>query len=86
VGKVLLEYHGPDAQELAKFILLCDKFFDCLNVRSFKEHEAKKKPELAPYTSVEDERFAVCKVLCLLLFIDLNNNIFVHGQMLHGIE
>ena len=36
---------------------MMDDFFDCLNVRSRKEHKLKRKPFLAPYTSVSDPRF-----------------------------
>ena len=35
---------------------MVDNFFDCLNVRSSTEHKAKRKPFLAPYTSVEGRR------------------------------
>ena len=34
-----------------------DSFFDCLNVRNSTESVTKLKPFLAPYSSVNDERF-----------------------------
>lgn len=33
-----------------------DTFFDCLNVRSYEEHNRKRKPFLKPYENVNDER------------------------------
>jgi len=59
VGSTIRDFYGPDVQVLADFILRCDKFFDCLNSRSFTEHLAKAKEELKPYTSQDDERFVV---------------------------
>ena len=59
VGKLLLAYGGPDAQETGKFVLMIDKFFDCLNVRNKFEGKHKMKPFCEPYTSLEDERFNV---------------------------
>lgn len=58
MGNVLLNFGPQEAEGTAKFCLMMDKFFDCLNVRNKKEHETKKKPFLKPYTSVDDERFA----------------------------
>ena len=57
VGKVLEQQ--PDASETAKFVLNCDKFFDCLNGRYENEDLATKKPERASYTDVNDPRFQV---------------------------
>lgn len=36
---------------------MVDGFFDCLNVRSTTDCQKKQKLFLAPYTSLEDERF-----------------------------
>lgn len=33
VGSVMQTFGDPDCHETAKFVLLMDKFFDCLNVR-----------------------------------------------------
>ena len=59
VAIVLREYHGPQASELSKFILLCDRFFDCLNTRSLVEDVRTRKPDMAPYRHIDDERFTV---------------------------
>lgn len=58
---VALEDQGPEAWETAKFVLLCDHFFDCLNVRSAGGDLATRKPDLAVYRISGDERFKVCK-------------------------
>ena len=58
VAAVLKEFGPPEAAGTAKFALMMDKFFDCLNVRSDSEHKIKRKPYLAPYTSLVDERFS----------------------------
>ncbi|KAK6168333.1 hypothetical protein SNE40_020890 [Patella caerulea] len=57
VGLIIEEYGGEAATETARFIKLVDRFFDCLNVRSLYEGERKRKPDLMPYTSVDDPRF-----------------------------
>lgn len=57
VAAVLKSFGPPEAAATATFCEMVDNFFDCLNVRSSAEHKAKRKPFLAPYTSVEDERF-----------------------------
>ena len=36
-----------------------DRFFDCMNVRSFSESHQKRKDDLKPYTSPEDSRLKV---------------------------
>ena len=57
VAAVLKSFGPAGAAATAKFCEMVDSFFDCMNVRSTTEHETKRKPFLAPYTSVEDERF-----------------------------
>jgi len=57
VAAVLQSFGPPEAAATAKFCKMVDGFFDCLNVRSTKEHERKRKPFLASYTSLNDERF-----------------------------
>lgn len=57
VGKVLTEFGGPECRETAKFVLLMDQFFDCMNGRSKKEGARKRKPNLKPYTDQNDDRF-----------------------------
>ncbi|XP_061188485.1 uncharacterized protein LOC133196636 [Saccostrea echinata] len=41
----------------AKLFKLVDKFFDCLNGRSLKESAFTRKPDVAPYNSLNDLRF-----------------------------
>ena len=57
VSSVLQNYGGPECQQTAKFCMMMDHFFDCLNVRNTTEHTLKRKEFLKPYSSVEDERF-----------------------------
>ena len=52
-------YYGSDMLETSKFFALCNRFFDCLNVRSLKEDVFKRNPDLAPYRSQDDPRFQV---------------------------
>ncbi|KAJ8025305.1 Transposable element P transposase [Holothuria leucospilota] len=53
----LKKYGGGQAAATAKFCELVDAFFDCLNVRSTSEHVRKRKPNLAPYKQLDDNRF-----------------------------
>ena len=57
MAAVLKAYSPPDTAGTARLCEMVDSFFDCLNVRSTTEHQRKRKPFLAPYTSVEDQRF-----------------------------
>ena len=57
VFNALKTYGPPEAEESAKFCIMYDKFFDCLNVRNHKEAVTKSKPFLKPYSSPDDERF-----------------------------
>lgn len=50
-------YTEGEADETAKLCEMINDFFDCLNVRSFHEHERKRNPLLAPYRSNTDPRF-----------------------------
>ena len=52
-------FNDPSTTETQKFVLYFDKLFDCLNVRSTSEWLKKKKPDLKPYRSAEDERLKV---------------------------
>ena len=45
--------------ETEKFTLTFDRFFNCLNVRSLSEWKVKRKPDLKPYTNVDDPRLEV---------------------------
>ena len=44
-------------QETAKFVLLMDRFFDCLNTRNRFEANHTRKPDILPYTQINDTRF-----------------------------
>lgn len=57
VASVLKAFGPPEAAATAKLCEMVDRVFDCLNVRSSKEHKRKRKPDLAPYTSVNDPRY-----------------------------
>ncbi len=53
-------YFGEsETTETEVFVRNFDRFFDCLNVRSKSEGTKKRKPDLRPYTSPEDERLKV---------------------------
>lgn len=73
VGKALQLTDGPDVEETAKFVLMFDKFFDCLNVTNFTNAARKRKPFLEPYTSAEDVRLKVANahfiLLCAILLL-----------------
>ena len=57
VSAVLTTFGSLESSGTAKLCEMVDSFFDCLNVRSTTEHQRKRKPFLAPYTAVDDERF-----------------------------
>ncbi len=46
-------------RETQNFIRMVDKFFDCLNVKGPKVALLKRKENLKPYSSPNDERFKV---------------------------
>ncbi len=52
------DFGPPEDAATAEFCIMMDKFFDCLNVRNTAEFVAKRKPDLKPYSSLDDERFA----------------------------
>ena len=57
VASVLKAFGSPEVAATAKLCEMVDDIFDCLYVRSTREHEKKRKPLLAPYTSLYDRRF-----------------------------
>ena len=74
-----------------------DSFFDCTNVRNLiTEHQQKRKPFLAPYTSVDDNRFEwITNVI--ILYISIANhegsftasergNMFISRQTHEGLQ
>jgi hypothetical protein len=44
-------------EETAKFCLMFDKFFDCLNTRYAGKGKKSRKPDLDSYRSINDVRF-----------------------------
>ena len=63
VAKVLRAFGSPEAAATSKLCEMVDNFFDCLNVRSLAESEKKRKPFLAPYRSIDDERYIYFLIL-----------------------
>ena len=59
VADAFAYFGDPSTRETQKFILMFDRLFDCLNVRDFNQWKVKRKPDLKPYRSVDDERFKV---------------------------
>jgi hypothetical protein len=57
VAAVLKTFGPSDAAATSQLCEMVDSYFDCLNVRSTTEHMRRRKPLLAPYTSVNDPRF-----------------------------
>ena len=57
VYHALHNFGPPEAAATAKFFLMFDKFFDCLNVKNTDEATTKLKPFLKEYRSPDDERF-----------------------------
>lgn len=57
VAAVLKALSPPETAGTANFCKIVNSYFDYLNVRSTQEHQRKKKPFLAPYTSTTDQRF-----------------------------
>ena len=45
--------------ETARFLLMMDKFFDCVNVKNYTEGVRSRKPFQLPYRSAKDERLKV---------------------------
>ena len=52
MAAALTKFGVPEASATARYCSMMDKFFDCLNVGSLK-----RKPLLAPFTDINDERF-----------------------------
>ena len=54
VGNILKEFGPPEASGTAEFCILMDTF----NVQSKEEQKIKRRPNLKPYSDVNDERFS----------------------------
>ena len=59
VSQALTLYGGDEAKETAKFTLMFDKFFDCLNVSNYTDGKHHRKPFQSPYRSSDDFRIKV---------------------------
>eukprot|EP00731_Ephydatia_muelleri_P028880 Em0020g524a len=56
VSKAVELIGGVEAAETAKFLIMFDKFFDCLNVSNCSEGHQQRKPFREPYRSADDFR------------------------------
>ena len=59
VSKALRLTGGEEAAEMAQFIKMVDKMFDCLYVSSLSKGKMKRKPFLQPYRSANDFQLKV---------------------------
>ena len=70
ISRGITSYGPPEAAGTAKFCLLMDSFFGIMNVRNIQSHEFERKPFLAPFTSVNDDRFGWLQNVFLKYFED----------------
>ena len=61
VSTCLVESDDPSVVGTAIFCQMINDFFDCSNVRSLKEHQAKRNDRIKPYESPDDERLVWMK-------------------------
>ena len=61
VSTCLVESDDPSVIGTAIFCQMINDFFDCSNVRSLKEHQAKRNDRIKPYESPDDERLVWMK-------------------------
>ena len=87
VSKALQLTGGSEVQETAKFVLMADCFFDCLNVNSYDTGRLKRKVFKQPYRSATDFRLKVC-MLCAyrasVLGLIINTSSFMHIIVVEG--
>ena len=69
VADALAYFGDPKTEETERFIRYFDKFFDCLNVRSFSEWKTRRKPDRKPYTSPNDPRLEVKSLCCTCMHV-----------------
>ena len=60
VSKAVELIGGVEAAETAMFLIMFDKFFDCLKVSNCLEGHQQRKPFREPYRSADDFRLKVC--------------------------
>ena len=51
---------GEEAGETARFVEMCDKWFDAMNVHNFYEGKHTLKDFQKPYEAADDDRLVVC--------------------------
>ena len=73
VGNVLNEFGPPEAAGTAKFCLMMDCFFDCLNVRNKEEQKLKRKSNLRSYSDPDHECFESMKNIFVKYFESWKN-------------
>lgn len=54
-----------EATETAKFLLMFDRFFDCLNVSNFDDGKHQRKPFREPFRTADDFRLKVQVWWCI---------------------
>lgn len=101
VANVLTDYYPVETHGTAELLLNMNKFFDCLNTRSYQEHWKKRKDDVKPYTSVEDPRFEWLKNVFVKYFDDWKiyidtkfkdftlsdrQKLFISNQTYHGLK
>lgn len=59
VSKALTLYGGEETEETALFVIMFDRFFDCLNVSNYTNAKRKLKVFQNPYRSADDFRIKV---------------------------
>ena len=70
VANAIAFLNDKDTEETEKFIRHMDTFFDCLNVRSLREGDRRRKPNLQPYRETTDERFKVIYTKFATLYVN----------------
>lgn len=65
VHKALVLTGGEEAHGTAEFVLMFDRFFDCLNVSSYNTGKTKRKAFQDPYQSPTDFRLRVSDNICV---------------------
>ena len=78
MATVLREFGGAEASETGHYCELMDRFFDCVNVRSIREGDHKRNPDLKPYYTVDDERLHWLEHVFLKHFIDWKKEVFLN--------
>ena len=59
VADAFAYFGDPSTSKTQRFVLMFDRLFDCLNVRNYKQWKEKRKPDLKPYSSADDEKLKV---------------------------